>query len=162
MLRNKFLRKLISDAAGFTLLETAVAMALLTMGITMVGSGVFQVLQSERFWEDRVLATRDLRHAGSWFAGDALSTKTTNLVDGDPAVNTVMLTTFAGDDITYSLSGQDLIRSHDNGSVVFMNRMATGVQTASYSLSSDVLTVTWVVLTDGTNTKTLSLNTKLR
>lgn len=162
MLGNNLLRKFIADSAGFTLMEVVVAMGLLSLAVSMVGAGIFQTIRAEAFWQDGVVATRDLRHAGSWFAGDALSTKTTNLVDATPMA-TVTLTTVAGNVITYDEVANELVRHHDNGSNLVM---AANVESVSFLLTGDVLEMTLVVNTDGTNndtnTESMSLDTKLR
>lgn len=168
MLGNNFLRKFIADSAGFTLMEVVVAMGLLSLAVSMVGAGIFQTIRAEAFWQDGVVATRDLRHAGSWFAGDVLSAKTTDLVDGDPAVTSVILSTFTTDEtITYSVLANELIRSHFDGvATTVENRLANNVESVSFLLTGDVLEMTLVVNTDGTNndtnTESMSLNTKLR
>lgn len=158
----KLLHRFIGDSGGFTLLEVMVAISILTMGVGMIGTGVFQVLSGARFWQENVVATKDLRHAGSWFASDALNAKTTDLIDGAAAVNTVMLTTFGDNEITYSLSGSDLIRSFDDGMTVAQTKVATDVVSADFSLAGDILTFSLEVTADHGGTKTISLNTRLR
>ena len=76
------LKGLASDASGFTIAEVTVAVGILTLALALVGSSVFQSLSIERFWQDDVVATKELRHAGSWFAGDAMNAETTDLIDG--------------------------------------------------------------------------------
>ena len=162
MFRNNFLRNLITKAAGFTLLETVVAMGLLSMAVGMIVPGVFQTLRFEQFWQDGVVATKDLRHAGSRFAGDALSTENTDLVDG-VAADTVMLTNYAGHEATYSKNLQDeLVRSHDDGVVTVENTLAAKVKTVEFLLSGDELTMTLVVYAVGTDEKSMTLRTTLR
>jgi len=161
--RTDFWRKIWTGAAGFTLLETVVAMGLLSLAVGMVGPGVFQALHFEQFWEDRVTATRDLRHAGSRFAGDALGARGTDLEDGVPA-DTVMLNTYTGYEITYSRNLQDgLVRSHFDGDVTtYEITLATRVASVEFLLSGDVLTMTLEVYTVGTETKTMTLRSTLR
>jgi len=163
LFRNISLRKLMAGAAGFTLLETVVAMGLLSLAVGMIGPGVFQVLHFEQFWKDRVVATRDLRHAGSRFAGDVLGSKTTNLEDGVP-VATVMLTTHLNYVITYSKNLEnELIRSHfDGDATTYESRLATRVESVEFLLSGNVVTMTLTVDTVGTETRTMILRSTLR
>ena len=66
---NRFIRR----SRGFTLVETLIAVSIMTMMLGLVGGGIFQSLSIERFWLDDVVATREVRHAESWFAGDAMN-----------------------------------------------------------------------------------------
>ena len=86
------LKSLAARSGGFTLVEAVIAVGILTLGLGLVGSAVFQSLAIERFWRDDVTAVRELRHAGSRFAGDVLYTETTDLVDSAAAVGSVNLT----------------------------------------------------------------------
>lgn len=81
---KKLLGPRLAGAAGFTLVEAAVALSILALGVVMVGQGIFQSLSVQRFWQRDVVATKDLRHATSYFAGDALHAQSTDLVDGAP------------------------------------------------------------------------------
>jgi len=59
--------------SGFTLVETLVALGILSMTLGVIGGGILQTLSIEKFWLEDVTATREVRHAGSWYAGDALN-----------------------------------------------------------------------------------------
>jgi len=144
-------------------MEVAVATALLTLGVSLVGTVVFQVLGAQSSWQDEMVATKDLRHVGSWFGGDVLNTDTTNLVLDDPPVITAMLTTFDGDKITYSLSVPNLIRTYDDGVVVTQNILSSKAVSVAFSQSSaDLVTLVLVVNAENGGTETLTLNTNLR
>ena len=69
----RLLKRSLTNSSGFTLVEMLVALSILSAVVGMVGNGFFQVLSIQRFWKDGTVATKDLRHAGSWFAGDALN-----------------------------------------------------------------------------------------
>ena len=144
-------------------MEVAVATALLSLGISLVGTVVFQVLGAQSSWQDDMVAAKDLRHVGSWISGEVLDTDTTNLVIDDPAVNTVMLTTFDGDQITYSLSVPNLIRAYDDGSVVTLNTRSSKAASVAFSQSSaDLVTLVLVVKAKDGGNETITLNTNLR
>ena len=66
---NRFLRR----SHGFTMVESLMAVGIMTMMLGLVGGGIFQSLSIEKFWLDDVVATRQVRHAESWFAGDAMN-----------------------------------------------------------------------------------------
>jgi hypothetical protein len=144
-------------------METVVAVGLLSMAVGMVGPGVFQVLHFEQFWQDRVTATRDLRHVGSRFAGDVLGTRETGLVDG-VAADSVTLTTHTNHEITYTQNLQDeLVRSDfDGDAITYESTLASRVESVQFLLSGDVVTMTLTVYTVGTETITMILRSTLR
>ena len=69
----RILRQIRKSSGGFTLIELLVSVSILTVVAGIFGAGMFQVLSIQRFWTDDVKAVRDVRHAGSWFSGDALN-----------------------------------------------------------------------------------------
>ena len=143
-------------------MEVVVATALLTLGISLVGTVVFQVLGAQSSWQDDVVATKDLRHVGSWFAGDLLNTDTTDLNSGDPPVGNIMLTTFNGDQITYNVSGNNLTRVLDDGTTLYQNILSSKAVSVAFSRSTDLVTMVLVVKAEQGGTETLTLNTNLR
>ena len=153
------IKKLLFGSKGFTLVEASVALAILSMGVGLVGTGIFQVLSIQRFWQDDQFATKENRHASSWFAGDALRTTATDLTPGAAAVDQVTLTT-GGAAVTYRKSGDTLLR--DEGS--YTNTIAREVVSTGFTLSTDskVLTFTVEVNASAGNTETLSLQNYLR
>ena len=77
-------RRILKDMWGFTLVELLVSISILTVVTGIFGAGMFQVLSIQRFWTDDVKAVREVRHAGSWFAGDALNATDVLDAGGDP------------------------------------------------------------------------------
>ena len=143
-------------------MEVAIATALLSLGISLVGTAVFQVLGAQGSWQDGVVATKDLRHVGSWFGGDVLNSDSTNLVSNAPPVGTVMLTTFDGDQITYGASGNYLIRAFDDGTTVSQNTLSSKAVSVAFSRSTDLVTMVLVVQAENGGPETITLNTNLR
>ena len=134
------------------------------MGTGLIGTSVFQVLSIERYWEEDSVATKDLRHIGSWFAGDALKANTVS-IGGSPSGSEV--TIFWSDSSStppttvssvYSLSGDTLIRTKD-GAVI---TLAEGVVSVDFSLSDQVLLLSMTVNAGRGTTETKSLQTYLR
>ena len=156
------LQRFARNTSGFTLLEVMVAITILTLGIGLVGTSTFQVVAGSQIWRDDVTATKDLRHAGSWLAGDVLNAKATDLIDGAAAVNSLVVTGFNGDEITYNLSGNNLVRTLDDGSIITSNVVAKNVVSTSFALSVNVITFTLEVQAQRGGTETISLNTNLR
>lgn len=159
---NEALKKTFRNSSGFTLLETAVALGILSMGTGLIGTSVFQVLSIERYWQDDRVAARDQRHIGSWFAGDALFKAQCVTIGGSPAGSEVTMTwtDSADNDHTtiYSLAGDTLIRNVD-GTV---QTLADGVVTVDFSLDDRVLLLELTVNAGRGTTETKSLQTYLR
>ena len=107
---------------GFTLVEVLVALGILSLAIGLAGSGLFQVFSFQTSYQDKVVATKDLRHAGSWFSGDALNAQSAIDENGEPldclsAADSVTLswTDHGGamHSSTYQVSGNSLEREYD-------------------------------------------------
>jgi hypothetical protein len=75
------LKRFMADSRGFNLVEAVIAISILSMGVGLIGTNVFQVLAIQRFWQDDMVANKDAHHAASWFAEDALKATATNLED---------------------------------------------------------------------------------
>jgi hypothetical protein len=153
------IKKILFRSSGCTLVEAAVALAILSMGVGLVGTSVFQVLSIQRFWQDDRFAVKENRHAASWFASDALKATATDLTPGAAAVTQVTLTTGDGV-VTYSQSVDTLVRQEGADE----NVIARNVVLVGFSLSDDgeVLTFTTEVEAANGNTETLSLQNYLR
>lgn len=155
------LKTITAAQAGVSLLETMVALGILSLAMTMIGTGIFQVLSIQRYWQDQRVATRDLRHAGSWFAGDALNAQSVS-IGGNPAGSSVTITWTNSSDVThvvvYSLSDSDLIRDLDG----VTNTIAEKVVSVNWSLDGNVLTMTLETEADAGSTETITLQTYLR
>ena len=154
---RNILHRFFTKSSGFTLVEVSVAMAILALGVGLVGTSIFQVFDIQRSWQDDRVATKETRHAASWFARDALKAKATNLVDNAPPVDGVILTLASGD-VTYSRSGDTLIREIGGN----QNIVAKDVISNGFSLDGAVMTFTVEVAAAGGNTETLNLQNYLR
>ena len=156
-------KRIAKRSDGFTLVEALIAVGILTLGLGLVGSTVFQSLAVERFWRDDVIATKELRHADSRFAGDALYTEATSLVDGAAPVNTVDLTWTDTDGVShtavYSVTGDNRLVRDLNG---MQSTLARDVVQTGFSLNGRLLTFDLEVEADRGTTKTSSLQTYLR
>ena len=167
---NEALKKAFRNSSGFTLLETAVALGIMSMGTGLIGTSVFQVLSIERYWKDDRVAARDLRHVGSWFAGDALFRAQCVTIggitwtDGDGILHgselTIAWTDSSDNDHTaiYGLSGDALIRNVDGTE----QPLADGVVSVDFSLDDRILLLTMEVNAGRGATETKSLQTYLR
>jgi prepilin-type N-terminal cleavage/methylation domain-containing protein len=163
-------QKFTRNSSGFTLLEVAVGLSILSMGVGLIGTSVFQVLSIQRHWQADRVATKDLRHTGSWFAGDALNAETV-VIGGTPDEPTVTLSwselvdnsipgspVFQSRSSVYSLDGDTLTRNNDG----VITTLADDVASAVFSLSGRVLTLNMTVNSGNGGTTPMTLQTYLR
>ncbi len=170
----KKMRNILRSSRGFTLIELMVSVTILTVVVGIFGAGMFQVLSIQRFWTDDVKAIREVRHAGSWFSGDALTA--TDVLDAggevrltctpSPSVEQITLTWNDEDGtphtVVYSITGGELQRDYDsNGSPLVM---ATGVvaNSISFTLCGSLLRVILDIEADRDTTDKLDLITYMR
>ena len=155
------LKNVFRNSSGFTLLETTVAIGILSLGTGLVGTSVFQVLSIERYWEEDRVAAKDLRHIGSWFAGDALRAQTV-AIGGSPAGSEVTITwndsSGTGHTAIYGVSGDTLTRNIDGT----LQTLADGVVSVDFSLDDQVLLLSMTVNAGRGTTETKSLRTYVR
>ena len=160
---------LLSDRSGFTLVEALVSVGLLAIVTGLVVTGTFQILSIQSTWRDDALATKELRHAGSWFAGDALNTASTSLADLATS-STIKLewtnvssTTYVA---TYSVTGTSpdlqLIRELSDGAVTTQLELARRVASWEFSRSGRTITLDLEVYAAGSETASSTLTTFLR
>ena len=170
----KQLQKILVSSRGFSLVELLVSGSILTVVVSIFGTGMFQVLSIQRFWTDDVIAVKDIRHAGSWFAGDALNA--TDVLDSggvnrltcspNPSVQQVTLTWIdssgAAHNAIYSVTGDELRRDFDgNGSPLVI---AGGIvaNLVSSTLCGSSIQLNLDVLGDRNSTDNLDLITFMR
>ena len=159
-------------SAGFTLLELVIAVSLISVATGIVGSAIFRVTSIQRFWTDDALATKDLRHAGSWFAGDAMNSDDALGSDGsarlacnpNPPEREVTLTWTGTDGSSHSaryhVTQGDLVRDFDGSQLILTGRIVG--DSLSFSLCDGYLTLAMEVDADRNTTESLSLRTFLR
>ena len=154
-------KNFLRGSSGFTLMETVVALGILSMGVVLIGVSSFQVLSVQRYWQQERVATKDLRHVGSLLAGDALNAHTVTF-GGTPANSSVVIgwtdATNTAHTVTYALSGTTLTRDLD-GSV---NKVSEDVASVVFSESDQLLTMSLTVNADRGTTENISLQTYLR
>jgi prepilin-type N-terminal cleavage/methylation domain-containing protein len=168
------IRHIPNSSRGFTLVELLVSISILTVVVSIFGTGMFQVLSIQRFWTYDINAVREVRHAGSWFAGDALNA--TDVLDSggvtrlacapDSSVEQVTLTWFdtSGDthNAVYSVAGEQLLREFDGNGIPLV--LATGLiaDSTSFILCGSTLRLNMDVLGDRDTIDNLDLITYVR
>ena len=172
------MKRKLADSSGFTLIEVLLAVSIVSLAVGLVGAGIFQVTNVRRFWADDALATKDLRHAGSWFAGDALNADKALTAPGGsslsedcttpPAnpVSAVTLTWTDTDNIarqaTYSATSGALTRSNESGDQTSIINTRVVANSVKFSLCNSLLTLELKVDADRGGTETMNLKTYLR
>ena len=146
---NGLRARLSSSSAGFTLPETLVGLTITVLATAFIGGAIFQALGTQRGWSDEVVATRELRNAASWFAGDAVNAQTA--LSGSPPVtpdNSPDVTMQWTDEesvthtVVYQVIGGLLVRQFDGGEVT----LARDVSSVSFSRSGQSLTFDLAVI----------------
>ena len=173
---GKALRRVAAGSSGFTLIEVVIAVGLVSLATGMIGAGLFRVTSLQRFWTDDVVATKNLRHAGSWFAGDALNAEdvldsggvTRLTCDPNPPVREITLSWIdtAGGSHTANYrvvvqNGQNHLERSFNGTQLTMSDRVVG-NSLSFSLCGGSLTMLLAVEADRDSTEPLSLRTQVR
>jgi hypothetical protein len=142
--------------------EVLAATGVLALAAGLIGGALFQSLPLHRLWREEAVATKELRHAASWFSSDAARAQSTDLTDGAPPATSVTLSWIALDgqprSVTYSLSGDALVRTQDSSQL----EVARRVTSAGFSLSGKVLTLQLQVQAAGGQTEGIQLRSYLR
>lgn len=157
------------------MVEVLVSVTILTIVTGIFGAGMFQLLSIQRFWTDDIIATREIRHAGSWFAGDALNatdvfdaggvdrlTCTPSPSEGQQVTLTWTDVSGTPHNVVYSVSGDELLRDFDSNGIPLT--LASGVvpNTISFTLCESTLRAKMDVLADRGGTESLDLLTYIR
>ena len=169
--KAKALKATLAGAGGFTLMELVVAPSLLTLATGMIGTALFQVHSIQRFWRDAAVATMELRHAGSRFAGDAFQAE--NVLNGPkgtilPCIlisradsATLILSDGRGPHVvTYLIKGTGLTRDYDGAGIIVARVIVS--ESVGFSLRNNELTFDLVVNADQGKTEIMSLKTHIR
>ena len=138
-LRFATLKARLQKSSGFTLVEVLVVTAMATTTIGMIGGAIFQSLSTHKAWRGEVVAVKELRHAESWFARDALNAEAIDLGSGSQPADFVELRWTDGEDVehlsVYSVSGSSLLRTFDGVSLAVARRVVS----VGFSLSGTLL-----------------------
>lgn len=115
-LRKKGVRLIHNNQKGFTMIEVVLAIALtgiITGGITM---SIFQVFTGNARTSNHMTAVRQVQNAGYWISHDAQMAQSVEPADPDPDGFPLVLTWTEWDgtvnEVTYTLVGDELQRSH--------------------------------------------------
>ncbi len=162
-LKTKLRGLLAGSSPGFTLAELLVSVGIMTLAAGLVGGGIFQALGLSQYWIDDVVATKELRHATSWFSRDALNAQTSDLVDGAQPVSSTTITWTDQDDAPhdsiYSLVGDRLVRNYDGDPITVADKVVS--VGFSRSVNTLIFTLTVNAERDGTESSELSIYARM-
>lgn len=151
-----------SGERGVTLLETLIAVGIITMALTMVGGPLFGALATDSEWREDVSATAAWRRAAAFVARDGANAETTSIADGaQPATAATLSWTdpaSTAHTASYVLSNALLIRTLDGTPLV----IARGVVDVGFSRSGDLMTFTIEVDSGGGTTESATASVLLR
>ena len=137
---QQWLGRMWRGESGVTLLETLIAVGLLSMSVVMVGVPMFPVMKANQDWRDDLSATANWRQASGYFSRDAVHASTLTIDDEDAARMGLTLSWASEDQehsIAYELQGDTLLRTYD-GLTGAIARRVVGVQ---FSRSDRLLTM---------------------
>ena len=68
---------------GFTLVEVLVGLSILSVAVALASRRLFRVFSFQISHKNKAIATKDQRHADSWFSSDALNAQAARDENGD-------------------------------------------------------------------------------
>lgn len=125
---------------GFTLVEILIALGIAALITSALGTAIFQILDRTAKGGETVRALNDIQNAGQWLYLDGERAETTDLIENDPPVSSMVLnwvTDGVSHTATYTISGTELERDH-NGVVTTVARYVSNVD---FSISNRLITV---------------------
>ena len=166
-------RRILFAPSGFTLIEVVIAVGLITVATGIVGSGIFRVTSIQRFWTDDMVATKSLRHVGSWFSGDALNAE--DVVDSGGVLRLTCNPVAPEREVTLKWTGTDgtahsanyavvqdaLVRTVDGANNITLADQVVA-NSVAFTLCGKFLTLAVDVNADRNTTETLNLRTQIR
>ena len=132
--------KSLRKQGGFTLVEILIALGIAAMITTALGTAIFQILDRTAKGGETVRALNDIQNAGQWLYLDGERAETTDLIENDPPVSSMVLnwvTDGVSHTARYTISGTELERDH-NGVVTTVARYVSNVD---FSISNRLITV---------------------
>lgn len=155
---RRFTRRL-RPQEGVTLLETIIAVGIMSVALTMVGSPLVGALMHDEEYRNDLSAITALQAAHARVSKDAINSETVTVDAGADPVDTA---TFAWEDLggtphsaIYAIADGDLVRTFDGANQTVARR----VESIAFSRTTNVLTFTIVVYgaTGTTDSKTSTM-----
>jgi len=149
--------KVRNSQKGFVLVEVLVAIAVGGMVLGGIVSAIFQTTNITTRTPPQVTALEDIKYATYWISKDVRMAATTNLVDGAPPVNNLVLdwTSWYDDNgqlsavshhCEYALSGRQLCRTYDSDPLRAVGRYVSNIE---FSRQGQIILITITSSPDG-------------
>ena len=148
----KSLFKGLAGPRGFTLVEMAVSMTIMTLVATVMASGVYQAFRAVPFQRSGLNSLDETRLTLLPITRDLQVATATSLTNGAAAVSppvtftSINPTTSVTRTTTYSLSGTNLLRKVDSGVAKTIGRNVSAV---TFALSGSEYTLSLTSTTEG-------------
>lgn len=133
------------DQRGFSFLEVLIGIALTSLMMGVLATGVFRLAQGFDQKNAQIAVSRRIDDAIAFVSADVRNARYTNLTSGAAAVSTVTLEgtdyyaeSLASHKAVYSLSGSNLQRAYDGGTASTIGKSISSIQ---FSVSGNELTV---------------------
>ena len=155
--------KIRHDQRGFSLVETLVALGILAIVSSTVGTATFQAVGTQQSVIEDGRAISQLRRGFSWLAGDVQMAESTDLVDGVPSASITLTWTDNFNDAgilhssSYILTSGDLLRVYDGESHAVMHNTLS----ATFTLIGTAVQTQFEVDAGGGTSRTADLKLPL-
>ncbi len=130
---------------GTSLIEMLVVLALMGTVVSVSGTSLFQALKHGNHQQGMITSVHSVQNAADWVVQDSQMAQSTNLVDDEDPVSTLILSWTdwsqgggVPHSVTYGLSGTELLRTYD-GQTLTVGHYVTSV---GFSISGQAISVT--------------------
>ena len=128
-----------SDERGLTLVDLIIAVAVVGLIVSFLGTAIYQMLTVTEYGNDKLTAMHELQNAAHWFGLDGQRAVSAS-VDGD-----LLLTISESSSITYSLAGTELRRTAGAAQMT----LARNITSANFSIENRVITMSLTSAPEG-------------
>ncbi|MBA7637982.1 hypothetical protein ES703_45631 [subsurface metagenome] len=129
-----------SHQRGMTLLELIIATAITAVIVGGLSTAIYLIISTTERGNAEASALHNIQKAAYWISRDAQMARTTDLIDGESAIDSLSLQWIDGDgnphSSSYELSGTELLRNYDDTLTI----VARGISSAEFAISGNILT----------------------
>ena len=122
------------EQEGFTLVELIIAVAIIGLIVSFLGTAIYQIITVTNYGNARLTAMHGLQNTAHWFILDGQKASTAS-ADSD-----LVLTISGNSSITYSLAGTELRRIAGGAPIT----LAHNITSASFSIENRLITMSLI------------------